>query len=270
MHGTGYMTFNPYAIREAPVADQLLFLWGCHARDGADDKQNPPEVEFANRLWRFRYSSTTEANGATLAKLRGAFAGPDAALATCRAYGLRYVLWGDVDNLRKMPRKGSSILDTAYCPPFVGDKVKGVVLDWEVGDERKPAPTLAFLKKFASTVPAGKSCLLYTNQVGSGGFKESGLEGIGPQLGQAFDGISILQQKNERTLMAQAATFGGWRRRCYVTLDLATNNLASAKYVKWLVEREGFDGVNIWRNGADPMTAASRAKLAVFEQWSPP
>lgn len=263
-----YMLFDASLLAPPPPPrPQMLMLWACHARADADDKQNPPVVVFGGKQWRFKYTTLAKANAATIAKLRAAFVSAEAARQTCVAAGLRFVRWGNIDGLRVAPRQGSSILDVAYCPPLVGDRVGSVVLDYEVADDRTPAQSLAFLRKFSGVAP-WVTKFLYTNRVGSGGFTKSGLVGIGRQLVPLFAGISILQDQNERTLRAQANTFGENDHKLFVTVDLSTNDAASMGYVWNVVSQDGMAGVNLWRNGADPASAATLEKVGVFAGWA--
>lgn len=253
---------------EAPPASrpQLLMLWACHARDDAGDKQNPPVVLLGTQAFRFRYTTLARANGATLAKLRAAFVSADAARATCRTFGLRYIAQDDTAALAAAPRRAGAIIDSVLCPAFAGDRAQGVIVDYEVADDRAPSETLVFLRKLAGVAPWVPK-FLYTNEVGSAGFRRSGLAGIGPLLGPLFSGISIFQANSARRLRAQAATFER-RAKLFVTIDLATNDAPSIGYVFNTIVQDRLAGVHFWRNGADPEAPATRLKVDLFAPWA--
>lgn len=253
-------TFNPLVMHPAPQGGQWLFVWANYFRANGDF--NPPFIDGRG----FKYTSLAKANMATLAKLRGAFMGPASAKALCGRAGLRYCLWGDLETLGTMPISGGHYRDVAYCPPYVKDKVTGFLLDYEVGDGRSPESTSAFFRRLAGEmyyIPRG----LYTNQVGSAGYRLSGLSGIEKETFKQFHGISIFQDKNERLLAQQAAVFSKSCQKLVVTIDLATNSLDSVRYARNFIRDRGCLGANLWRNGVDLGSPLTAQKLALFETW---
>lgn len=262
--GTDYATFSPRAIRDTPKAKQWLMVWANHAR-GLTKEANPPVVTLAGRKCRFRFTSINKANLATIARLRSAFIADDSARHLCRKAGLTYVVWGDMDGLRKARRLDDELVDVAYCPPYMLPRVHGFVLDYEVGDDRAAETTTWLLARIADEM-AGIPSLLYTNEVDSYTYARSGLKGSERQIVNLFDGFSILQQTDSRRLPTQAGAYRA-PQKLYVTVDLRTNDLASVTYARGIVRQYGMQGVNIWRNAADLNDPAIQEKLAVFNGW---
>ncbi len=264
--GTDYATFSPRAIRDTPKAKQWLMVWANHARRSGKET-NPPVVKLAGAKCRFRFTSINKANLATIARLRSAFMADNSARQLCHKAGLHYVVWGDMDGLRKGRRVEDELIDVAYCPPYLLPRVHGFVLDYEVGDDREAETTTWLLARIAEEM-AGIPNLLYTNEIDSFTYARSGLQGVERQIVNLFDGFSIMQQTNGRRLPTQAGAYRA-PHKLYVTVDLRTNDLASVTYARGIVRQYGMQGVNIWRNGADLADPAIQEKLQVFKSWLP-
>lgn len=253
-------TFNPLVMHPAPQGGQWLFVWANYFRKNGD--ANPPVVNGRG----FRYTSIDKANMATLAKLRSAFIGPASAQALCARQGLRFCTWGDLATLATMPVVGGHYRNVAYCPPLISDKVKGYILDYECGDGRSSDDTAGLFRRIVGELP-GVPRMLYTNQMGSAGYRGSGLQGLVLKTPTWFHCVSIFQDRNERLLLEQFKALGRYGRKAVVTIDLKTNDLTSVRYARNFVLERRLPGVHFWRNGVDLGLASTAQKLALFNTW---
>lgn len=273
--GSDFVTFNELAIWNVPARQirQWHFLWANRALGGWNDKPNSPLVMVNGRLHGWVYSNVTLANIATLVQVRAAYVSRSSARILAERNRLRVIEYDDTAELERLSDT-TIIVDGRRCyrnavllPPYIGDRIDGVVVDYEVQDSRSTGVTRNFLDRLWHEIP-NFQVYLYTNPVSSRGYDESGLSGNERFLYDRYEGVPVHAFADDRprvaaSLLSSIKVWGG-NRKCYVIYELGINRPADAGTVRAFVESRGLLGVHIWRNGADVDTVENLREVGIF------
>lgn len=146
-----------------------------------------------------------------------------------------------------------------------GDKIKGVVIDYEVQDGRTANRTFSVLTKFAKLVRAkGKSPIIYTNPLDGPSQVYTNIDKTNaPALQQAFDKIGVLLWSGNKqgsliaSFNSQLDVLRGpdgnepvMAEKIMVVFELLGTTLDDAKMVRGLLQNTSIKDLMFWRNGA--------------------
>lgn len=154
-------------------------------------------------------------------------------------------------------------VDVCVIPPrSLPPWADGVMLDYEVQDDRSPSYTLAFLTRFSELVrSAGKSPLLLTNPLDAPTQRSTGISIENANLvHHLFDRLTLFAWSGNRQADVAASLDNQWAtlqsggpvdpRRLIVDFELAGTTEADAAAVRSFITAHHIAGVFFWRNGA--------------------
>ncbi|MBL6749553.1 MAG: hypothetical protein ISP90_03490 [Nevskia sp.] len=160
-------------------------------------------------------------------------------------------------------RRGERLVDVCPLPvqPLRSDAA-GIVLDYEVADDRSPAHTLAFLRRFAALVHAhGRQAILFIDPWDAPSAPHSGIDATNAaSLYALFDRSALFlwhrnrQNDVKASAAAQLSLLGFSRdapaKRLLAVFELGQTSLADARAVREFILARSLAGVMFWRNGA--------------------
>jgi hypothetical protein len=153
----------------------------------------------------------------------------------------------------------------------------GILLDYEVQDNRTPDQTLAFLKEFTALVHGkGKKAILLTNPLDAPTQFHTGVTPANARaICDAFDRITIfLWHNNKQNDLAASARAqlamvraGGKidGKKLLALFELNYTTMAEAETARRMIQSEGMAGVMFWRNYAEqggPCDSGPNRKIA--------
>ena len=153
----------------------------------------------------------------------------------------------------------------------------GILLDYEVQDNRTPEQTLAFLKEFIAVVHGkGKKAILLSNPLDAPTQIHTGVSPANVRaIYETFDRTLIfLWHNNKQNDMAASARAqlemvraGGKidGRKLLALFELNNTTMAEAQTARRLIQSEGMSGVMFWRNYAEqggPCDSGVNRKIA--------
>ena len=252
-----------WAARDSQVRS-YFFLWAnrCNAGDACRRGTKGNVVDHSVRTrdpeTRAFFSSFVAADSCTLAQAARLLGfGPDRIAGYAARSGIKLVDAGD----RALQGAVGQISGVCVLPNRpLPENAAGIVLDYEVQDNRAPEVAAGFLRDFAALVRSrGKQSILFTNPLDVPNQRRSGLEpGNLNTVAQNFDAITVLLWGGNRqgdlasSFASQMQALGGFDpRRILVGFELARTTLEDARTVNALIRRNGFRGVILWRNRAE-------------------
>ena len=239
------------------LIDEYFFLWANRREDGWNKKGNvalPPIKTAAGEVRPF-FTNFERANACTLAQARSVLGVPQQKLD-----GLTYsTRAGDLLKLAKSNRlEDVCILEKEP----LNERGKGIVIDYEVQDDRTPEQTLAFLKEFTALVhKSHKQAVLLTNPFDAPTQRHTGVDRSNAHaIYGAFDRtLLFLWHNNRQKDLEESAQYqlgmmkmGGAidPKKITALFELANTTMAEAEYTRKLIQSQGFSGVMFWRNYA--------------------
>lgn len=175
-------------------------------------------------------------------------------------------------------------IDTCLFDRRAGAGPAGIIIDYEVWDERSPEQTRAFLLQLAHAVHArGKSFMVFTNSLDSAGARKgngidvsnlkdivSASDGFFPVVwsGATPGGVEIQPHERKesfienfraqlRYLEAAGVRSANLINKVYPVISLYDLRADEALQLHQAVKSNGMGGVMIWRNGAPADSACS-------------
>jgi hypothetical protein len=247
----------------API-DEYFFLWANRRLDGWNKKSNvvlPPLKTAAGEVRTF-FSNFDRVNACTLAQAARVLAYPQDQLDHYARSGITYATRSE--DILKLA-KDNRLVDVCILEiePLI-DRGNGIVIDYEVQDDRTPEQTRAFLKEFTSLVHGkNKQAILLTNPFDAPTQKHTGVaQSNAHAIYEAFDRtLLFLWHNNRQKDLKQSAQYqldmlqtGGAidPKRVLALFELANTTMAEAEYTRKLIQSQGFSGVMFWRNYAKP------------------
>ena len=241
-----------------------FFLWAnrCNAggacRGGTKGNVVDHSIRSRDPGTRAFFSSYLAADSCTLAQAARLLGfGPDRIAEYGARAGIRLMDAGD----RALQGAVGPISEVCVLPNRpLPENAAGIVLDYEVQDNRGPAMAAGFLRDFTAMVRSrGKQSILFTNPLDVPNQRRSGLEpGNLGRVAQGFDAVTLLLWGGNRqrdvagSFASQMQALGAFDpRRILVGFDLAQTSLEDARTVHALVRRNGLRGVMLWRNRAE-------------------
>jgi hypothetical protein len=243
----------------API-DEYFFLWANRREDGWNKKGNVvlPPLKNGEVQVRTFFSDLDHANRCTLAQAARVL-GYGQNQVDRYGSGLRYVTRADdILKLEKDNRlENVCILEQEPLNP----RGKGIVLDYEVRDDRSPEETLRFLKEFTVLVHGrNEMAVLLTNPWDAPTERHTGVAASNAHaIYEAFDRMLLFLWHNNRqkdlqqSAESQLGMMGDMNPKRIVALfELANTTMAEAEFTHGLIVSRGFSGVMFWRNYAKP------------------
>lgn len=174
---------------------------------------------------------------------------------------------------------GGMFSDTCVMPQTQAPTIDGIIIDYEVQDDRTPAQTTDFLTRFSNLLHSfGKKAVLYSNSLGAMGSKTSGIDSTNAYtLSQQFDLMSILlwsgnTYSGSGNILAsfndQLAVIRGSAnnpvdfKKIAITFELGKTTLSDATTVRSLALTKNIPAIILWRNGA-VVSATSSAGVQI-------
>lgn len=244
----------------API-EKYFFLWANRREDGWNKKGNVllPALKTSAGEIRPFFSDFEHANGCTLAQAARVLG--DSRERPGLTPALTFVTRSD--DLLKLAKDNrlENVCVLESQPLHAGE---GIVIDYEVQDDRTPAETLAFLQEFTALVHnRKKQAILLTNPFDAPTQRHTGVDASNAHaIYQAFDRtLLFLWHNNRQKNLEQSADYqlgmmksGGAidPQRIIALFELANTTLPEAEFTHRLILAQGFSGVMFWRNYAKP------------------
>ncbi len=158
------------------------------------------------------------------------------------------------------------LTDTCVLPTDrLDNSSKGIVLDYEVQDDRSPDWASRFLIKMAEMIRShDKSPILYTNPLDGPSRVRNGIdEDNAPEIRSHFDKVSIiLWSGHEGSDLRESfrSQVDYWRGsnliadikdKILMVFELANTSLADSKLVHKIMNEKSLTNIMFWRNGAE-------------------
>jgi hypothetical protein len=249
----------------APDYALYYFQWGNRANNPVVNakgrliyrKANLQQSADLPRQQRSYFTSVARANACTLAQTAHAFGRRDAAKIYAEASGIVLVNEAQAPDSGAVGPDDTCVLANIAAPP----KLAGVMLDYEVQDQRSEAQTSDFLREYAAFVHStGHKALLMTNPLDAPSQIFTGFTAQNSHaIVTAFDRTTIwLWSKNKQqdilaSYQAQKAMIEAGGRfdgsRILIEFELANTSVKDARLVHDLILRDSLAGVLLWRNG---------------------
>lgn len=152
----------------------------------------------------------------------------------------------------------SDTLDLCMLPDATLPSKDGVVLDYEVQDDRTAEQTKVFLSAWAALVKhAGHEAILYPNALDAPSQKRTNLPAVAADVAKSFDKVFVLlwsknaQHDIARSFALQAETYKAPADKLLVAFELAGTSLGEARAVHDILAADKASGVSFWRNHAE-------------------
>lgn len=238
-------------------------LIGAKASCGHNPKGNIIEPAFKDRDGQRRrtfFTNLKRANACTMAQTAYAIGRDARARREAERAGITLI---EDRKSFKQRWAGDRLIDICFLPADrLARKVQAVVLDYEVADRRSTRVTADFLTAFSRLVrSSGREAWLYTNALHAPSQRHTSVNRHNlDQIVRHFDRISMLLAFNNphRDIKKSAAIQLKWLRaagartkQILPVFDLGKTAFSDARFVRDLMEREGFPALMIWRNRAN-------------------
>lgn len=268
---TAAATRNLERIKQAdPDIKTYYFLWAnrCHDLDPRDttcrsrQKGNPVRFQgTTSKDLRVFFSTVDKADACSLVQA-SVVLGKDRRLIDRYAErsNLKVIVGGS--QAPALAENGRLVDICITEPEAVGERIAGMMLDYEAHDGRSFEQTYDFLKEFSALVRAsGKQAILYTNPLDGPAQRHSGISPeTAVELLPLFDQMSILLWHGNRqgsiaesakSQLAHLKTSANYDpRKIYVIFEIRDTSLDDAKAVHNLILDERLMGIMLWRHGA--------------------
>jgi hypothetical protein len=279
--GSGYFTGEANLDKltsTISAADGYFFQWAnrCHDIDsthcGAPNgnvKGNLPEHSYNGVDHRFFFSTHIKANMCTLAQAYRLVGTDDLDIQALSSTWGFTALFSESE-LDQHLATNNKFEDVCYIyGSDLSQDVKGIVLDYEVQDNRHVNTTTNFLTRYSSYVQQrGLKSVLWTNPPNAGGWLKSGFTG-GPSgnaqlVFDEMDAVALFAHSattnviselydQSRLYLPSNVDYNKWvnRQKFYVIVGLGGFSLAKSKDVYDFVLDKKHKGVAIWNNYAE-------------------
>jgi hypothetical protein len=220
-------------------------------------KANIQPSALALRRQRSGFSSVARADACTLAQLAALLGGTRPSV---EASGAGIAL---VAETAQADAGAQGPLDHCVLPARpLPRSVKGVLLDFEVADQRSPEQALAFLQRYAAMVHAsGRRALLLIDPFDAPTQRFTGISADNAgRIVQTFDQTTLMlwagnvEHSIPASYQAQRAIVDAHGQvdphRLIIDFDLAGTSLQDAGFVRSAILRDHLGGVIFWRNHA--------------------
>jgi hypothetical protein len=218
-----------------------------------------PPLHDGNAEVRSFFSTLDKANDCTLAQGARVLGAEDAAV---RGYAQHSGLVLAEGGAQAMARRaGGQLRDVCVLSPQTLDRgVAGIVLDYELGDNRSAAQTADFLQRFAALVhQRGKQALLYTDAWDAPSAPHSGIDASNVhRLYEQFDRVMLFLWHGNRQQDITASAESQWQMlrsggdvdpgRVLAVFELNHTSAEDSAAVRRLILERHLAGVMFWRD----------------------
>jgi ribosomal protein L33 len=263
--------------------DLFHFLWANRCNNCAPNtKGNGPEIQFGSKGVRFYFTTHNKANTCTILQLRKLLNNDRETIKTlATSAGLRVAY--NKEHVRGLLKNGDEVWDTCYLSGADGVELssssgmKGIVLDYEVQDNRAPEITSRFVDSI-NRILGDKKLLFYTNDVVGPQAIKSGINASSAKnILQSSDGVGVLLHQNllssktiNSAITSQMNVYGAStdaeRKKVYLVFEMNLS-LAQAVQVRNYVKTKNLLGVMEWRNGNWPKPIGNSCQFNTFESF---
>jgi hypothetical protein len=262
--------------------DLYHFLWANRCNTcNPKNKGNLPELEIGKYKVRFYFDTVNKANACTILQLRKLLNHDKGNLQeAAKSAGLRIAYTKDqVQAVSKNTNRAVNVCfmsNESELELSSNANLKGIVLDYEVGDGRSPTVTSSFIATLNRTL-GDKKLIFYSNDIINGGEKNGIDKTSAPKILLHSDAVGILLHKKlletetvasaiNRQLGIYGANTAAEMRKVYVTFELNLD-LNKAIQTRNIIKSKKLLGVMEWRNGANPGPILNKCTYSDFDAF---